>query len=124
MGHVVAQGLSLWGLTFELSGRQRQDARARAGEMYRVSQAGPWWPAVGAPLERGVRRHLCSCMNVNIHDFEMMSMISPPTTTTIVMHVTATKSQKAKYPTATSSGSPVKRMMTFSHHKPDHAATT
>jgi len=38
----------------ELSGRQRQDARARAGEMYRVPQAGPWWPAVGAPLERGV----------------------------------------------------------------------
>ena len=23
--------------------------------MYRVPQAGPWWPAVGAPLERGVR---------------------------------------------------------------------
>jgi hypothetical protein len=43
------------GLTFELSGRQRQDARARTGKMYRVPQAGPWWPAVGAPLERGVR---------------------------------------------------------------------
>ena len=25
--------------------------------MYRVPQAGPWWPAVGAPLERGVRQH-------------------------------------------------------------------
>ena len=25
--------------------------------MYRVPPAGPWWPAVGAPLERGVRRH-------------------------------------------------------------------
>ena len=24
--------------------------------MYPVPQAGPWWPAVGAPLERGVRR--------------------------------------------------------------------
>jgi hypothetical protein len=23
--------------------------------MYTVPQAGPWWPAVGAPLERGVR---------------------------------------------------------------------
>jgi hypothetical protein len=44
------------GLTFELSGRQRQDARARTGKMYRVPQAGRWWPAVGAPLERGVRR--------------------------------------------------------------------
>jgi len=42
-------------LTFELSGRRRQGARARTGKMYRVPQAGPWWPAVGAPLERGVR---------------------------------------------------------------------
>ena len=47
----------LCGLTFELSGRRRQDARARAVKMHRVPQAGPWWPAVGAPLERGVRRH-------------------------------------------------------------------
>jgi hypothetical protein len=22
-----------------------------------LPQAGPWWPAVGAPLERGVRQH-------------------------------------------------------------------
>ena len=43
------------GLTFELSGRRRQDARARAEKMYTVPQAGPWWPAVGAPLERKVR---------------------------------------------------------------------
>jgi hypothetical protein len=43
------------GLTFELSGRQRQDARARTQTMYSVPAAGPWWPAVGAPLERGVR---------------------------------------------------------------------
>ena len=56
---VDGEGLSrhLRGLTFELSGRRRQDARARIGKMYRVPQAGPWWPAVGAPLERGVRRH-------------------------------------------------------------------
>jgi hypothetical protein len=45
------------GLTFELSGRQRQDARARPQKMYSVPVAGPWWPAVGAPLERGVRQH-------------------------------------------------------------------
>jgi hypothetical protein len=45
----------LRGLTFELSGRQRQDARARPEKMYTVPQAGPWRPAVGAPLERGVR---------------------------------------------------------------------
>ena len=42
-------------LTFELSGRRRQDASARTEKMYRVPQAGRWWPAVGAPLERGVR---------------------------------------------------------------------
>ena len=24
--------------------------------MYSVPPTGPWWPAVGAPLERGVRR--------------------------------------------------------------------
>jgi hypothetical protein len=45
----------LCGLTFELSGRRRQDALARTEKMYRVPQAGPRWPAVGAPLERGVR---------------------------------------------------------------------
>ena len=42
-------------LTFELSGRRRQDARARPVKMYRVPPAGRWWSAVGAPLERGVR---------------------------------------------------------------------
>jgi hypothetical protein len=47
-------------LTFELSGRQRWDARARRQRMYSVPAGGPWWPAVGAPLERGVRRH-CRC---------------------------------------------------------------
>jgi hypothetical protein len=45
----------LCGLTFELTGRQRQDARARAVKMHRVPQAGTWWPAVDAPVERGVR---------------------------------------------------------------------
>ncbi len=44
-------------LTFELSGRRRQDARARAEKMCVVPQTGPWWPAVGAPLERLVRPH-------------------------------------------------------------------
>lgn len=53
----------LFGLTFELSERQRQDARARTGKMYRVPQAGPWWPAVGAPLERGVRPRLAVAHN-------------------------------------------------------------
>jgi hypothetical protein len=45
------------GLTFELSGRRRQDARPGPVKMYRVPPARAWWPAVGAPLERGVRRH-------------------------------------------------------------------
>ncbi len=44
-------------ITFELRRTQRWDARARTGRMYRVPQAGPWWPAVGARLERGVRHH-------------------------------------------------------------------
>ena len=44
----------LCGLTFELSGRQRQDDRARPENMCPALQAGPWRPADGAPLERGV----------------------------------------------------------------------
>ena len=45
----------LCGLTFELSGRRRQDARPGLAKMYRVPPDRAWWPAVGAPLERGVR---------------------------------------------------------------------
>ena len=48
----------LRGLTLELSGRRRYDARARAEKMDGVPQPGPWWHAVGAPLERLVRPHL------------------------------------------------------------------
>ncbi len=32
--------------------------QAPACENARVPQAGAWWPAVGAPLERGVRQHI------------------------------------------------------------------
>jgi hypothetical protein len=46
---------SLWGLTFELTGRQRRDARPGLAKMYRVPPGRAWWPAVGAPVERGVR---------------------------------------------------------------------
>jgi hypothetical protein len=53
-------GLFLCGLTFELSGRQRQNARPGLAKMYRVPPDRAWWPAVGAPLERGVRRHFAS----------------------------------------------------------------
>jgi hypothetical protein len=42
-------------LTFELSGHQRQDARPGPVKMYTVPPDRAWWPAVGAPLERGVR---------------------------------------------------------------------
>ena len=48
--------LRLCGLTFELSGRQRQDARPGPVKMYSVPPARAWWPAVGAPLERGESR--------------------------------------------------------------------
>ena len=45
----------LCGLTFELRGRQRQGARPGPVKMYSVPPTRAWWPAVGAPLERGVR---------------------------------------------------------------------
>jgi hypothetical protein len=57
LGKVAARKTCLWGLTFELSGRRRRDAKARAVKMHDVPQAGPWWHAVGAPLERVVRAH-------------------------------------------------------------------
>ena len=50
---------ALCALTFELSGRQRQDARPGLAKMYCVPPDRAWWPAVGAPLERGVRFHCC-----------------------------------------------------------------
>ena len=53
----------LRGLTFELSGRQRQDARPGLAKMYRVPPDRAWWPAVGAPLERVVRPHCLAATN-------------------------------------------------------------
>jgi hypothetical protein len=50
-----ARKCNLWRLTFELSGHQRRDARPGPVKMYGVPPARAWWPAVGAPLERGVR---------------------------------------------------------------------
>lgn len=46
--------LRFWGLTFELSGRRRQATRRARCNMDKGA-APAWWPAVGAPLERGVR---------------------------------------------------------------------
>ena len=53
----VAIMVDLRGLTFELSWTQRWDARPGLAKMYRVPPDRAWWPAVGAQLERGVRRH-------------------------------------------------------------------
>ena len=46
---------NLSGLTFEVTGRRRHDARARLAKMYRVPPTGPWWRAVGSPVDRRVR---------------------------------------------------------------------
>ena len=46
--------LHLRGLTFELSERQRWDARPGLWKMRHATDRA-WWLAVGAPLERGVR---------------------------------------------------------------------
>ena len=52
----TAAEVSLWGLTFEVSGRRRQDAKpARCRINHNSARA--WWPAGGAPLDRGVRPH-------------------------------------------------------------------
>ena len=48
-------------LTFELSGRRRQDARPGLAKMYCVPPDRAWWRAVGAPLERGVRHRWIDC---------------------------------------------------------------
>ena len=56
-GSTSNKGVFVRGLTFELSGRRRQDARPGLAKMYRVPPDRAWWPAVGAPLERGVRPH-------------------------------------------------------------------
>ena len=42
-------------LTFEVTGRRRQDAKPGPVKMYRVPPAWAWGPAVGAPVDRGVR---------------------------------------------------------------------
>ena len=55
---VAARIKRVMGLTFELTGRQRRGARPGLAKMYRVPPDRAWWPAVGAPVERGVRRHL------------------------------------------------------------------
>jgi hypothetical protein len=48
-------------LTFELTGSQRQATSPGLVKMYRVPPARGWWPAVGSPVERGVRPHAAQC---------------------------------------------------------------
>ena len=52
----AARRTALCRLTFELTGSQRQDARPDE-RMICPATRRAWWPAVGAPVERGVRRH-------------------------------------------------------------------
>jgi hypothetical protein len=62
----VDEGIGLIaGPNVELSGRQRQAAKARCVTLYEVPHTGPWRPAVGAPLERQVR-HLCALRAISL----------------------------------------------------------
>ena len=54
-------------LTLALRRRQRHEARPRPQKMYIEPVAGAWRHAVGAPLERGVRRHLAHDQQYGIH---------------------------------------------------------
>jgi hypothetical protein len=61
LGHRVCSnedppGLGIAVPNAELTGRQREDARPGPQTMYRAPAARAWWPAVGAPVERPVRR--------------------------------------------------------------------
>jgi hypothetical protein len=57
----------LCGLTFELNGSQRQDARPGLAKMYSVPPGRAWWPAVGSPVERGVRPHWAADAKTECH---------------------------------------------------------
>ena len=73
--HFVRSIGELCGLTFELSGRQRQDARPGLAKMYRVPLDRAWWPAVGAPLERVVRPRRGHCSGFAIHLGEALGFL-------------------------------------------------
>ena len=68
-------------LTFELSRHRRWDARPGLAKMYRVPPDRAWWPAVGARLERGVRRLWSSTCSAFIYVGtinEMLVTFDPP----------------------------------------------
>ena len=54
-----------------LTGRQRMDARP-ARCMMNQGAARAWWPAVGAPFERRVRRHRVLCCLKQELDFDCL----------------------------------------------------
>ena len=74
--------------TFELSGRRRQDAKPRPVRMYRVQPDRAGWPAVGAPLERGVR---------GVQAFDFAAEVAGVQTTCCPAHPANTTASTAVY---------------------------
>jgi hypothetical protein len=65
----------LWSLTFELRGRRRQASGPALQTMHACTVARARLPAVGAPLERGVRHHYAQ--HVNEPEFASMRLWLP-----------------------------------------------
>jgi hypothetical protein len=61
----------------ELTGRRREDARPGPQTMYRVPAARAWWPAVGAPVERRVRRQFPCLGSICSRSSRRGRMLSP-----------------------------------------------
>ena len=69
-------------LTFEVRRGRRRDARARLAKMYSVPPTGPWWPAVGPRLDRGVRpRRAATCGCICRQKLRPIGHLSPLTPT-------------------------------------------
>ena len=85
-------------LTFELSGRQRQDARPGQAKMYTVPPARAWWPAVGAPRERGGRQRCARGVAVVGLPMPCWPAVDPSRSalTTVVGHVFKPPQQMTK----------------------------
>jgi hypothetical protein len=67
--------VGICGLTFELTGRRRQATRPGPVKMDGGPQVRAWWPAVGAPVERRVRRQ-CARLADKL-EFEAVSFCLP-----------------------------------------------
>ena len=68
-------------LTFEVTGRRRQDAKPGPVKMYRVPPARAWWPAVGAPVDRVVRQR-CDCVPSAMHAAVQLGVMDWPASLT------------------------------------------